>query len=73
MLSNSGAQLSHIHHRSLSEGSDDEGGYEIFNGGDRAGMRENGERNNPGTLSGKAGIILVRVYLFSFHQCVVDL
>jgi len=68
-LSNSGAQLSHIHLRSLSEGSDDGDGYEAVNGGGSVGVREHGERNNPGTLSGKAGIILVRVHLLSFHPC----
>ena len=68
-MSNSGAQLSHLHFRPLSESSDDEGGYEIVNGGGSVGVRENGERNTPGTLSAKAGIILVRVHLLSFHPC----
>ena len=35
---------------------------EIVNGNDGAGVREGGARNNPGTLSAKAGIILVHVY-----------
>ncbi|KIM38864.1 hypothetical protein M413DRAFT_447558 [Hebeloma cylindrosporum] len=56
VLSNSGAQLSRINLRS--DGSDDEDGYEIVNGNDGAGVRESGERSNPGTLSAKAGIIL---------------
>jgi len=72
-LSNSGAQLSRINLRSPSEGSDDEDGYEIVNGGGSAGVRENGERNNPGTLSAKAGIILVRVHFLSSHPCVMSL
>ena len=62
VLSNSGAQMSRINIRSPSEGSDDEDGYEIVNGNDDAGVREGGARNNPGTLSAKAGIILVRVH-----------
>jgi len=62
VLSNSGAQLSRINIRSLSEGSEDGDGYDIVNGDVSAGVRENGERNNPGTLSAKTGIILVRVH-----------
>ena len=62
VLSTSGAPLSHLHRRSLSEGSDDEDEYEIVNGDGSAGVRENRERNNPRTLSARAGIILVRVY-----------
>jgi hypothetical protein len=54
--------MSRINIRSPSEGSDDEDGYEIVNGNDDAGVREGGARNNPGTLSAKAGIILVRVH-----------
>ena len=73
MLSNSGAQSSHINLRAPSEGSDDEDEYEVVNRGGSAGVRGNGERNNPGTLSGKAGIILVRVHLLSFHRYPVDL
>ena len=60
VLSNSGAHLSRINLRSPSEGSEDEDGYEIVNGDVSAGVSENEERNNPGTLSAKAGIILVR-------------
>jgi hypothetical protein len=73
VLSNSGAQLSRINLRSPSEESDDEDGYAIVTGDGSAGIRENGERNNPGTLSAKAGIILVRVHLLSFHRCAMDL
>ena len=72
MLSNSGAHLSRINLRSLSEGSDDEDGYEIVNAGGSEGVRENGERNNPGTLSAKAGIILVRVRLLSSYRCFME-
>jgi hypothetical protein len=67
VLGNSRAQLSHINLRSPSEGSDDEDVYEIVNGGGSAGVRENGERNNSGTLSAKAGIILVCVH-FCFRS-----
>ena len=77
MLSNSGAQLSRINLRSPSEESDDEDGYAIVTGdgsGDGSvGVRENGEQNNPGTLSAKAGIILVRVHFLSFQLFAMNL
>jgi hypothetical protein len=73
VLSNSGAHLSRINLRSPSEESDDEDGYEIVNGGGSVGVRDNEERNNPGTLSGKAGIILVRIHLLSPHPCAMNL
>ena len=67
VLSNSGSQLSRIDLRPLAGGSDDEDGYEIV---DRNGSTFEGgieKRNHPGTLSAKAGIILVRIHSLSFH------
>jgi len=59
-LSNSGAQLSRIDLRPLAEASDDEDENGIVNRNDSMGRGDSREeRNIPGTLSAKAGVILV--------------
>jgi hypothetical protein len=72
-LSNSGAQLSRIDIRPLAEGSDDEDEYEIVGRNGSTGEGDRRERNNPGTLSAKAGIILVRVPLLLIYLCDINI